>query len=572
MRWCYTTPDSGKLPQIVHAPSPGRHPRAAIVNTSKFLVFLILTVMLGIVHHAPFVNFQSAMAVGDHGFNLYAFERTAMGDTPYVDFWWCYGPFAPYYFAAFIKMFGASMSSVFAGKALLNFLAGLFCFLAVCRVASPILALTVTMFYWAYFPDFFYSYNHTAGIACFMGLIFTLFSYYRDPRRRWIWAGFLFLLVLCLVRINMGIAMLFGFVTVLWAADRIFHKDKFSSRLPLYTGGSALVLGISLFIYWAMLHSLPLYKIQQCMPYFNKIYMADSDPEPFLKYKVYLGSLLQLVTSTYSFALLLLLLIACTARTVYLLLRTPVDLTKHNPLHFAVAVTFFLGLLASHEFFLGAHVYRGIWTIPFQMIFFGLTIHFATRNIKPLVAQGLVLCVLAIVLLDLFQYYGRINNEYKVREQFLHAPKAKVYLGNRQPWIRTVEEIALYLNENLKEDETFFAVPYEPMYYFLTDRKSPTWHVMFVRGSGITEQQEQDIIATLKDPRITYVLLSNRYRYTAETRLGELGTTHLVEMSKYINNHFQTEKTFGAWDAEAGWNFNHGMKILRRLPPGVTNK
>ena len=527
--------------------------------------------MLGIVHHAPFLNFQNALAVGDQGFNLYAFERTAMGEQPYVDFWWCYGPFAPYYFAAFIKIFGATMSSVLAGKALLNFLAGLFCFLAVTRISSPILGLTVTVFYWAYYPDFFYSYNHTAGITCFMGVMLALFHYYKDPRRRWIWFGFLCLFILCLVRINMGIALLFGFVVSLIALDRLLPRKGAPSNLKLYLGGSIAVLGVSLLIYVWMLSPLPWYKVQQCMPYFNKIYMADSDPDPFLKYKIYWSRLVGLVTQAWSFALLGLLLLVTTGRTLFLFFRTRPDKTRQDALHFCIAVTAFLTLLVAHEFLMGAHVYRAVWTIPFQMIFFGLTLHFGTKNIRPLLRETLILGVLAVVLWDLFRYYNRINHQYKVSEQLLHEPKATVYLGNRQPWIRTVEQVSSYLRENLADGETFFAVPYEPLYYFLADRKSPSWHMMFVKGAGITDEQEQEIIRALKDPSIKYVLLSNRYRFTSETRLGELGTTHLIEMSKYINDHFQTEATFGAWEAEAGWNFNHGMKILRRLPPGETN-
>ncbi|MCB9719773.1 MAG: hypothetical protein H6756_02770 [Candidatus Omnitrophica bacterium] len=541
------------------------------MNTSKFLVFLILTVMLGIVHHAPFLNFQNAMAVGDQGFNLYAFERTAMGERPYVDFWWCYGPFAPYYFAAFIKIFGATMSSVLAGKALLNFLAGLFCFLAVTRISSPILGLTVTVFYWAYYPDFFYSYNHTAGITCFMGVLLALFHYYKDPRRRWIWFGFLCLFILCLVRINMGIALLFGYVVSLIALDRLLPREGARGNLKLYLGGSLAVLGVSLLIYVWMLSPLPWYKVQQCMPYFNKIYMADSDPDPYLKYKIYWSRLVGLVTQAWSFALLGLLLLVTTGRTLFLFFRTRPDKTRQDALHFCIAVTAFLTLLVAHEFLMGAHVYRAVWTIPFQMVFFGLTLHFGTKNIRPLLRETLILGVLAAVLWDLFRYYNRINHQYKVTEQLLHTPKATVYLGNHQPWIRTVEQVSSYLRENLADGETFFAVPYEPLYYFLADRKSPSWHMMFVKGAGITDEQEQEIIRALKDPSIKYVLLSNRYRFTSETRLGELGTTHLIEMSKYINDHFQTEATFGAWEAEAGWNFNHGVKILRRLPPGETN-
>ncbi|MBZ0307259.1 MAG: hypothetical protein K8I82_14425, partial [Anaerolineae bacterium] len=407
-----------------------------------------------------------------------------------------------------------TIGSVLTGKALLSFLSGLFCFLAVARFASPLLGLTTAVFFWAYFPDFFYSYNHTGGITCFLAIIYLLFSYFKDPRRSYVYAGFGSLLLLCLIRVNMGIALLFGFVAVLFMTDKLFDREHSRKNIKLYIWGSVFVLGVSGLIYWLMLHSLPGYAIKQCMPYFNKTYHAESDPDPFFKYGMYFSYIRDLVASNPRFLFILILLLICSARSVMFFLQTPVDLTRKNPLHFSLGVTLFLLALVSHEFFMGAHLYRVNWTSPYQMLFFALAIHFGTRNMKPSLQHVLVSCVLLVALLDLFNYYGRINQNFKIPEQYLHAPKAKIYVGNRQAWIRTVENISLYLNEHLAPEETFFALPYEPLYYYLTNRKSPSWHVLLMKGSNINAVQEREMMDAVKDPRVKYVVLSNRYRYT----------------------------------------------------------
>ena len=64
-------------------------------NTIKSL-FLYMTIGVAIYMLAPYLDMQMALAQGDHGRDLYSFERILHGDKPYKDFWWVYGPLLLY--------------------------------------------------------------------------------------------------------------------------------------------------------------------------------------------------------------------------------------------------------------------------------------------------------------------------------------------------------------------------------------------------------------------------------------------------------------------------------------------
>jgi len=59
-------------------------------------LFLILTVVCGIILQWPYLDFQPLLAPGDHGHDLYSFQQVYEGKIPYQDFWWVYGPLMPF--------------------------------------------------------------------------------------------------------------------------------------------------------------------------------------------------------------------------------------------------------------------------------------------------------------------------------------------------------------------------------------------------------------------------------------------------------------------------------------------
>src|ERR1700684_984460 len=86
---------------------------------------LLLVLLAGFMITAPYANFQTYLAQGDHGRDLYAAQAVWRGELPYKNFWWVYGPLMPYYYGLFFKIFGTQISSMLLGKLILRILGGM---------------------------------------------------------------------------------------------------------------------------------------------------------------------------------------------------------------------------------------------------------------------------------------------------------------------------------------------------------------------------------------------------------------------------------------------------------------
>ena len=73
-----------------------------------------------------------------------------------------------------------------------------------------------------------------------------------------------------------------------------------------------------------------------------------------------------------------------------------------------------------------------------------------------------------------------------------------IYITNTTSWITTVEQTTEFLNRILKPNELFFALPYDCLYYYLTDKKTPTRQLIFFDHIKIPTEQEVSVIAELE--------------------------------------------------------------------------
>lgn len=135
---------------------------------------------------------------------------------------------------------------------------------------------------------------------------------------------------------------------------------------------------------------------------------------------------------------------------------------------------------------------------------------------------------------------------------------------NSPSWITTVEQTTKFLNKTLKPNELFFALPYDCLYYYLTDKKTPTRQLIFFEHIKIPRAQEESVIAQLEKNHVNYVLLSSRAFARQEPGLGFLGTSYCPLIGKYIQDNFVPLTRFGDWSNEPGWAWNHGTFILKR--------
>ena len=74
------------------------------LSRRTYMIFFLLTVISAVVLLWPWHDFQEFLAQGDHGRDLYAAQAVLLGEMPYRDFWWVYGPLMPYYYGAMVKI------------------------------------------------------------------------------------------------------------------------------------------------------------------------------------------------------------------------------------------------------------------------------------------------------------------------------------------------------------------------------------------------------------------------------------------------------------------------------------
>ena len=164
----------------------------------------------------------------------------------------------------------------------------------------------------------------------------------------------------------------------------------------------------------------------------------------------------------------------------------------------------------------------------------------------------------------------QINKNYaslklqKGPQNYWPLQTAQIYSLNSLIWKQSVTLSVNFLDKNLGKDELFFALPYDPLYYFLTNKPSPTRQLIFFKFVQIPEKQELEIIQDLERHKVNWILLSNRF-VSSDYGLGLLGETHCIRIADYINTHFTPVAQFGDWTNPSGWAWNHGTRIYKRI-------
>ncbi len=521
--------------------------------------FFFLACLAGIILLYPFLDFQPLLSQGDHGANLYAFQQTADGKIPYKDFWYPYGPLMPYYYAFFLNIFGDNIQSVLIGFCFLKFLAGIFCFLALSRVVSAFLAFIGSVWFWVFTPDFFITFNHNAVFTLALAALYCLFSYIKTSRKTDIALGLLSLFLILLIRVNMGVFLSLGFFICVFWIDAVkktcfFKFNKIFSGILL-----SLLLLVSLLLFYLFSSRFPSYSLKDYSGYFHVLL---SPFEFIYRTKFYLQNMIAQNISSWQGLFFLAAALGAIGQTIMLFISSRTDKNLKNILMLTLGTTLIFMFFSSHEYLASGITYRLLWMAPFEIIFLFLCLGFGTRGFSPLILSLIYFTILLIPLRNALAASGIIQ-QIKRPRQYLALKRGHIYTANSPQWVKTVTQTTQYLDHHLKEDESFLALPYEPLYYFTTGKKSPLWHLLLIGATSLNQAEEQNMIQTLEEKKINYIVLSNR-AYSRERGLGILGETYLKSLYQYIVKNFEEVETFGNWEAPAGWVTNHATKIFKR--------
>lgn len=532
-----------------------------IPNIPKYTkgLFFALLLLFGFFSLYPLLSYQPFLAQGDHGLNFYCFQQTALGKVPMQNFWWPYGPLMPYYYAGFIKLFGDSMAAVFLGRIFLYLLAGAFCYMTLSLYFHPLLAFAGAIWVWAFHPDFFYTYNHFGAIALFFASAYFLIKHIKSGRIKYIYGSLFCSFFIMLIRVNMGLAVVAG-ICASFVLIGLFDKSLTKKNvIQVFAAACAFGL-VAAGIYLVLLKGLQPYQIQQAMPYFEKGYYASSLFERVTRY-------IRSIAQNFDFAKPANLAVSAFAVIAFIHVilthksNTDTKLKRDQLLIFIILAV--LLLVSSHEYLLGTHEYRIIWMKPFHLLLLFFILGFGTDSLASglkILAYFLLVVIAAQAILGMHAKFRRD----KLPFYYLAHPKAKIYISNDPYWSETVDNTVNFLTKNMAQDESFLAVPFDAFYYYLTDKPSPVWELIFLNKNGMPPQQEEKIIQALKDKNVRWVVLSNRI-FSPEVAFGKFGEDYMVRLAPYLNENYKVVAQFGDWKARPGWNNYHATRVLKRI-------
>ena len=540
-------------------------------NSKCFILLLVLSA--GILITAPYANYQGFLSQGDHGRDLYAAQAVYRGELPYKDFWWVYGPLMPYYYGLFFKIFGTQMSSMILGKLILRALGGILIYLGLMEVSSTTAAFLCACWFMLFQQDFFFTYNHLGGIVMILGVAFCLLSYIKKSSPKAAWGALGFIFALCLIKINFGLAALAVCVITVGVSDLVRRKIGGCPYLNRYFYTAAFIgLPLLVFIiYWSLLKGLSVAEMRQCLPY-----MEGDQPYamgPWVTISNFLQTTLRTILSNWMNLTFAVIINVSALRCLYLFgphaghsqlfARNKLTDPRKTVLALSLGMLCLFYAANSHEYLKSGVWYRGYWAQPLSIMIIFLLIDTAAQSI-PKIARKIIFTFLAGLAIYCWLLAGRQLMAAKTESQYLSLPRGGIYIANPPSWITTVEQTTEFLNKTLETHELFFALPYDCLYYYLTDKKTPTRQLIFFEHVKISKTQEKSVIAQLEKNHVNYVLLSSRAFGSHEPGLGFLGTDYCPLIGKYIRDNFVPVARFGDWSHEPGWAWNHGTLILKR--------
>ena len=528
-------------------------------------LFFLLTLLVGLFAVWPFNHFQFMISTGDHGRDLYCFKKSFEGGLPYRDYSWLFGPLMPYYYGLFFKACGVSLQSVLLGQNMLILAIGLMLYLSCVLFIPPSLAFVCAAWYWAYRGvEFFYTYNHSGVLLCLVTALYWVLRYIRQPRKHCVYWGSLALLGLLLTRVNLGVSTLAAFFLSLLIIDWT-RKDPARKKMRrIYARLVFILLAVTLLVYGCLLYGLPSYILGQTFP-FQKAYRTDITPGPTASLKALGSTLIANSTHDPGRVIIVIILGLSLVQTALSFRKGSIGSEDRLTLKLVYSTILLFIIVTLHEFIASGVHYRLFWILAIFMILMFITISTGTRTIpSPGIRALIFITLIMLPLTTIYRKTALVHLLEKDPMNLLQVGPTRVFLASPTDVIQTITRVSRFIKDHTREDEKIFALPFDPLYYFLSGRDGASRQLIFFDHKNITPEQEQDVISELKKNHVRYILISNR-AVSPQEHLGVLGETYCVLLYRYIQNHYRPVALYGPWQAPSGWGWNHAVKIYERV-------
>jgi hypothetical protein len=368
-----------------------------------------------------------------------------------------------------------------------------------------------------------------------------------------------FVFLLGFFNINSWVFTLFMTILTVIVFDRIRQIPFNKTKRLFYITALFLTLVWAVIYFW-MTYGLTFAEIRQCFPYlkgdepYNHLNFTQTIP---MLYHQYMRQV-QMDSVHYVVALIILI---CLLRTLPLFLIKKNGSPQKAEELFLIVYTSLFYFLNLNEYLQSGVYYRSLWAQPLGILLCAFIIIIALNKSPLYLKRTLWTLFIIICLLHIKQNFNEIK-AFKTPAHFLDLPKTNVYLRNDPPWIQTVKQTTSLINRTLKAEDLFLALPYDCLYYYLTNKRSPTRQLIVFEHIKIPIEQERKIIAELKIQRIKMILISSR-QSTTETGHGIFGKTYCPSLYNFIREKYTPFAQIGEWTKPSGWLNNHGTVLLK---------
>ena len=212
-----------------------------------------------------------------------------------------------------------------------------------------------------------------------------------------------------------------------------------------------------------------------------------------------------------------------------------------------IVVTLFVLFYTYFNFLYSANFIRAILASPPAFLLLGFYLYKFVDYRVNIKEQKIIKIYFITLFLLIFMFMGfwisymqyaekifmfpitEFNTPLKIRgaKRILVTPKAE----------RTITSVVRYIKTHTDKDEYIFVFPYDLLFYFLTDRKSPTFYEWFV-GGDVPLEYQQKTIEDIERKNVRYVILRD---YNSDRFANR---KYYTIIDKYLQDKFYTQAAF----------------------------
>lgn len=462
--------------------------------------------------------YNKGLATGDEGYILHAAQRVHSGELPYKDFNFIYTPGSLFLISAAYSLLD---ESILSGKLLVVVIAtitSLFIYLVTNRFAKNklISALSVLMYLsWTPshinfpFPVIFCLFTGTVSLFIFLKLA-------ENPKKLYYFILGLTVALTFFLKQNFGIVLFFEYTVLIIIFKQLRKKESIFYFLTLL---------LSLAVFY-----LYLFFTQSIYNFFS--YSNYAFQEYFPRHTVIAPFPYNASTPIYSLFKLCVYL----SPPVFSILAILYGLHTKHKIQFIAISTFvgfyyLVGIYPSTDY---VHISPLLSLLGLPLAILAQVKHFKLNIIIYILFLSIILSGFYTALFKGFYRWGAPIVQQKY---YLNHPRMKVW-SNSKDFVKLVNYIQ---NNSAKKDYIYFYF-YEPMFYFISDRKNP---VKYLDSFLPDEKLQAEYINSIRNKN-TKLVISN----------SPSSTWSKSPLSGYILNNYTASSTIGGYTVWMKRNYN----------------